>query len=78
MEATINDDGDVLISLGRPEKTNLLKAVFYVFVFDGIPDEVTEVETGDTVKISGRVLDFGKSTTNKVLFVRSEASHIVK
>ena len=72
----INDSGDAVVWLAREDKPDSLRGVLYIFFFDGIPDEVTEIEKGDTVKISGRVLDFKKD--ENILIVRSVSSHIVK
>lgn len=74
--ADVNDKGDAVVWVAREDKPNSLIGVTYFFFFEGIPDEVTEIETGDTVKISGKVFDL--QTNKNMLIVRSVSSHIVE
>lgn len=74
--ADINDSGNAVVWVAREDKPNSLVGVTYFFFFDGTPDEVTEIETGDTVKISGKVFDL--QTNKNMLIVRSVSSHIVE
>ena len=77
----IGDKGNAVVQVFRKDTLNSLRGAEYLFSFDGIPDEVTEIEKGDTVKISGRVFKLRWKSfgfRGDILLVRSASSHIVK